>query len=103
MRLVVPGLSWWFCADNHHFLVGDLPKELGDLINLKSFDVSYNSIGGQLSIRPTTWNLHLTRRAFLRSFERREGRLAGETSQLPHVLLRREAGMVVLDLLFYRV
>ena len=52
--------------------------------------------GKLLSTRPTTWNLHLTRRAFLRSFERREGRLAGETSQLPHVLLRREVGMVVL-------
>ena len=33
------------------FEVGCLPKELGDLANLKCFDVEHNSIEGQLSIR----------------------------------------------------
>ena len=55
MRLKVssaPGLSWSVLVLTvPTFPAGCLPKELGDLINLKFFDVLYNSIGGQLSIR----------------------------------------------------
>ena len=46
------------------FAVGCLPKELGDLANLTVLDVSGNRLTGQLSIRPTTWSSHLTRRVF---------------------------------------
>ena len=41
------------------FAVGFLPKELGDLANLKSFDVSQNLIRGELSIRTERFNFLL--------------------------------------------
>ena len=55
-KINCPKLLGW-SLPNRHFSVGGLPKELGDLINLKSFDVSANSIGGQLSIRTERLNV----------------------------------------------
>ena len=42
------------------FAVGRLPKELGDLVSLKHFDVLQNAIGGQLSIRTERLHILLT-------------------------------------------
>ena len=47
-----PGLSGYsFVLIIAIFAVGCLPKELGDLVSLKYFDISQNWIEGQLSIR----------------------------------------------------
>ena len=56
-----PGLSGYsFVLIIAIFAVGCLPKELGDLANLKHFDVSQNSIEGQLSIRTERLDVLLT-------------------------------------------
>ena len=38
------------CLLTFHFFVGELPKELGKLINLYFFNVANNSIGGELYV-----------------------------------------------------
>ena len=87
------GLSGRFCADNRHFSVGGLPKELGDLINLKSFDVSYNSIGGQLSIRSERFTSRLKMIVFVQALCQKCSRLYSRCSTSAAVISTRTSSL----------
>ena len=48
-----------------HKFTGGIPPEWGALANLKELKMALCGLDGKpLSIRPTTWSSHLTRRAF---------------------------------------
>ena len=46
-----PGLRGFAFADISLFLAGELPKELGKLVNLTYFNVEFNRLEGGLSTR----------------------------------------------------
>ena len=50
---------------DHHKFTGGIPPEWGALKNLKQLKMARCGLDGAFgSTRPTTWDLHLTRRAF---------------------------------------